>query len=176
MVAPGTADPPPSSSVADSTPPVDGLMTDQATSDDAHVGRDRRLASAIGAGVALLTPPREGQPDVATGDETSTPLGVLQGFLTRCESVGATPGRLPTSAKDACREAPAYPVQEQSGCRPVVGAHFGLQAGRGSSKQATRGILDAMCSGTLSSSEVEGLDTLFQMFNGHACELLWEDL
>jgi hypothetical protein len=40
---------------------------------------------------------------------------------------------------------------------------------------APRGIPDALCTRTLSSSEVEGLDARFPAFNGRARELFRED-
>jgi hypothetical protein len=40
---------------------------------------------------------------------------------------------------------------------------------------ALKGILDALRSGTLSSSQVEALDALFPAVNGCACELFMED-
>jgi hypothetical protein len=40
---------------------------------------------------------------------------------------------------------------------------------------ASRGILDALRTGTLSSSEVEGLNTLFPAFNRHARDLFQKD-
>jgi hypothetical protein len=41
---------------------------------------------------------------------------------------------------------------------------------------APKEILDILRSGTLSSSEVEAMDTLFPAFNGRACDLFREDL
>jgi hypothetical protein len=38
-----------------------------------------------------------------------------------------------------------------------------------------KGILDSLCSRTLSSSQVEALDALFPAYNGRACDLFRED-
>jgi hypothetical protein len=38
-----------------------------------------------------------------------------------------------------------------------------------------KGILDALCSGTLSSSEVDAMDALFLAFKGRTCELFRGD-
>jgi hypothetical protein len=40
---------------------------------------------------------------------------------------------------------------------------------------APKGILDVLCSRTLSSSEVEAMDAMFPVFNGRACDLFRED-
>ena len=75
--------------------PMDGLMADQATSglSDAAPTSGEAVAPSqpLVPESALLTPPRVGQLGVECGDKTSTLLGGLQGFLTRCESSGSRP-------------------------------------------------------------------------------------
>lgn len=52
---------------------------------------------------------------------------------------------------------------------------FGIAPPAGPVSAAPRGILDALRSGTLSSSQVEALDAAFPAFNGRAWELFVED-
>ena len=125
----------------DSTPPMHSLMADQATyglSDvmptlgNASAARLCRrccwrllvrVSSTSWVGMRHRHRPRS--------------LGALQGFLTRCESSESHPWSPPHLDTGRLSGGPAFLAQEQSDCRPAVGAHSSLQAGRGSPKQAT---------------------------------------
>jgi len=102
--------------------------------------------------------------------------------------VRATLDRLPTSTQDAYQEAlPFWPRSSRIVAQPLahipafkqgevlLNKRLGIALPTAPVLPPPTGILDALRSGTLSSSEVEGLATLFPVFNGRVCELFRKD-
>jgi hypothetical protein len=141
---------------------------------------------------ALLTPPREGQPGVASGDETPSPheaTRCLARFLDEVQVVQeppliASPPRQrmpvrkpqhirPRSRRIAAQSLTHIPASRRG--EVLLNQRLGISPPTAPVSPAPKGILDALHSGTLSSSQVEALDALFPAYNGHACDLFRED-
>jgi hypothetical protein len=141
---------------------------------------------------ALLTPPREGQPDVTSGDETPSPSEAprrLARFLDEVQVVQEppliafpprqrTPVRKPPPIRPRSRRIAAQPLTHIPASRRdevLLNQRLGIAPPTAPVSPAPKGILDVLRSGTLSSSQVEALDALFPAYNGHACDLFRED-
>ena len=137
-----------------------------------------------------MTPPREGQPDVAR-DETPTSLEAARRLVRFLDEVRvereppliASPPRQKTSAR---RFPPVRPRSSRIAAQTLahipaskrgevlLNKRLEIVPPTAAVSSALRGILDALRS-ERSTGEVENLDALFPAFNGHACELFWED-
>jgi hypothetical protein len=141
---------------------------------------------------ALLTPPREGQPGVASGDETPSPREAarrLAWFLDEVRVVRElpliaspprqrTPVRKPQPIRSRSRQIAVQSLAHILASRQgevLLNQRLGILPLTAPVSSAPKGILDALRSGTLSSSQVEALDALFPAYNGRACDLFRED-
>jgi hypothetical protein len=132
---------------------------------------------------ALLTPPREGQPGVASGDETPSPREAarrLAQFLDKVRVVWEppliasppwqrTPVRRPPPIRPRSRQIAAQPLTYIPAFRRdevLLNQRLGIAPPTAPVSPAPKGILDSLRSGTLSSSQVEALDVLFPAYNG----------
>jgi hypothetical protein len=141
---------------------------------------------------ALLTPPREGQPGVPNGDETPSSREAarrLARFLDKVRVVREppliaspprqrTPVRRPPPIRPRSRRIATQPLAHIPASRRgevLLNQRLGIAPPTAPVSPAPKGILDALRSGTLSSSQVEALDALFPAYNGRACDLFRED-
>jgi hypothetical protein len=150
------------------------------------------LPQPLAQELALLTPPRVGQPDIEIGDETLTPREAarcLARFLDevrveREPPLVVSPPRQPTRAR---RPLPVRRRSTRIAAQPLahipasprgevlLKQRLGIAPPAAMVSPAPKGILDALRSGALSSSQVDALDALFPVVNGRACELFMED-
>ena len=158
----------------------------------AHVGRGYNPVSATVPESALLMPSRASQLDVVCGDETPTPLEAAR-RLARCldevrverePPLVASPPRQRTPVR---RPPPLRPRSSRIAAQPLahipasrrgevlLNKRLGIAPPTAPVSPVSRGILDALRSGTLSASEVEALDALFPAFNGRMRELFQGD-
>jgi len=182
--------------VAGPSLPMDGLMADQATSGLSDMAPTSGEAVAPSQPsvleAALLTPPRASQLDVVCGDETPTSLEAARRLARFLDEVRvereppliAAPPRQRTHVR---RPPPVRPRSSRIAAQPLahipaskrgevlLNRRLGNAPPTATDSPAPRGILDALRTGTLSSSEVEGLDALFPVFNGRASELFRDD-
>jgi hypothetical protein len=141
--------------------------------------------------LALLTPPRVGQPDVEIGDETPTPREAARRLARFVDEVRvvreppliASPPRQRTRVR---RPLPVWRRSTRIAAQPLahisasrrgevlLEQRLGIAPPTATVSPAPKGILDVLRSGTLSSSQVEALGVLFPAFNGRACELFVE--
>ena len=132
-------------------------------------------------------PPQVGQPGDEIGDETPIPREVarrLARFLDEVRVVRGPPliASPPQQRTSVRRPLPIRPRSSPIAAQPLahisaskrgevlLNKRLGFAAPTALVSSASRGILDALRSETLSSSEVEALDALFPVFNGHKCE------
>jgi hypothetical protein len=140
--------------------------------------------------LALLTPPRVGQPDVKIGDETPMHEAArrLARFVDEVRVVREPPliaspprqrarARRPLPVRRRSTRIDAQPLAHIPASRRgevLLEQRLGIAPPAATASPAPKGILDALRSGTLSSSQVEALDALFPAFNGRACKLFVE--
>lgn len=172
--------------------PVDGLLDDQATYDLRDIAPTSSKAAApsqpSAPELALLTPPHKGQLDVACGDETLTLLEAarhLARFLNKVRvkrepSLIASPPqqrtlvrRLPPIELKSCQIVvqPLAHILASKRSEVLLNKWLEIAPPTASVSPMVRGILDTLCVGSLSSSEVEALDALFPAFNRQTCGL-----
>jgi hypothetical protein len=140
---------------------------------------------------ALLTPPRVGQPDVEIGDKTPTPREAARRLTRFVDEVRVmrVPPLIASPPRQRARARRPLPVRRRSTriaaqpvahipasrrCEILLEQRLGIAPPAATVSPAPKGILDALHSGTLSSSQVKALDALFPAFNGRACELFVE--
>jgi hypothetical protein len=136
------------------------------------------MATPLAQESALLTPPREGQPGATSADETPTPHEAawrLAWFLDEVRVVRElpriispprqrTPVRRPPPIRPRSRRIAAQPLAYIPTSRRgevLLNQRLGIALPTAPVSPAPKGILDALCSGTLSSSEVDAMDALF---------------
>jgi hypothetical protein len=140
----------------------------------------------------LLTPPREGQPDATSADETPTSREAarrLARFLDEVRVVREppliispprqrTPVRRPPPIRPGSRRIDAQQLAYIPTSRRgevLLNQRLGIVLPTAPVSPASKGILDALRSRTLSSSEVDAMDVLFPAFKGRMCEFFLGD-
>jgi hypothetical protein len=141
--------------------------------------------------LAQLTPPQVGHPDVEIDDKMLTPREAARRLARFVDEVRVVrePPLIASPPRQRARARRPLPVRRRSSrivAQPLahipasrrgevlLEQRLGIAPPAATASSTPKEILDALRSGTLSSSQVETLDALFRAFNGCACELFVE--